>query len=393
MPAGKQGSRTQVWLDSLGDWSWPGRAGAATENLPPSWVPAFPPRVEHVAAPAAPVSWPRQRALPRARAMLVGIAAATCATIALNGPLGLERAVGLAGNGSETAVPDARVPDLPAPALATLSEVSRDAAGSSIDAASYTSAALHGQGAFLVYLPAGYASTTTRYPVLYLLHGDDQPDSAFLQVGLQGTLDRLISRQAIPPLIAVMIQGGPGPNNWRDGAAAHYESYVLEVQQLVDATLPTIAARSARAIAGDSMGGYGAMNIALSNPYRYSVAESWLGFFNGLQGELRRDRAIFSHLGLSALVYGAESDHIANPAEDLPFAAALRASGARADGAIYPGEHSLETIEAHLESALAFAGRALAQQSAPAATAVRTAHTLRASDARPASARDTSHGA
>ena len=80
------------------------------------------------------------------------------------------------------------------------------------------------------------------------------------------------------------------------------------------------------------MGGYGAMNIALSNPYRYSVAESWLGFFNGLQGELRGDRAIFSRLGLSALVYGAESDHIANPAEDLPFAAALRASGARARG-------------------------------------------------------------
>ena len=60
-------------------------------------------------------------------------------------------------------------------------------------------------------------------------------------------------------------------------------------------------------------------------------------------------------------MYGGEQDHIANPDEDLPFASALRAAGADASGAIYPGEHNLETIEAHLQSMLMFAGRALAQ--------------------------------
>ena len=374
MPAGTHGSRTQVWLESLGDWSWPGRAGAATENLPPSWVPVVPPRLEAAAAaPAAPVAWPRERGLPRARALLVGIAAAICATVALNGPLGLERAVGL-GASSEASLPQTRLPDTPAPPLATLTEVSRDGAGSSIDAASYASPALHGgHGSFLVYLPRGYASTTARYPVLYLLHGNDQPDSAFLQVGLQGALDGLIARHAIPSLIAVMIQGGPGPNNWRNSAAGHYESYVLEVQQLVDRILPTVATRSARAIAGDSMGGYGAMNIALSNPYRYSVVESWIGFFDGLQDQLRADRPILARVGLRAFVYGAESDRIANPGEDPSFAASLRAAGARAKSAIYPGEHSLQTVEAHLQSMLLFAGHALAQQlSAPPPAALQT---------------------
>jgi acetyl esterase/lipase len=64
-------------------------------------------------------------------------------------------------------------------------------------------------------------------------------------------------------------------------------------------------------------------------------------------------------LGLSAFVYGGASDDIADPSEDAPFAAALRAAGARARGVVYPGEHSLETIQAHLESTLAFAGGAL----------------------------------
>jgi predicted esterase len=84
-----------------------------------------------------------------------------------------------------------------------------------------------------------------------------------------------------------------------------------------------------------------------------------LGFFNGLEGELRAARPVLSRDGLHAFVYGGESDQIANPAEDAPFAAALRASGADAKSAIYPGEHNLETLEAHLGSMLAFAGHAL----------------------------------
>jgi acetyl esterase/lipase len=101
------------------------------------------------------------------------------------------------------------------------------------------------------------------------------------------------------------------------------------------------------------------MNLALANPYRFAVVESWLSFFNGLEGDLRADRPILSRLGLHAFVYGGESDHIANPAEDAPFATALRAAGADARSAVYPGGHSLETLEAHLGTMLAFAGRAL----------------------------------
>lgn len=351
-------------MDSLGEWSWPGLRAEAVEALPPSWVPTFPPRLEP-ADPAitTPGSWQPSRAIPLRFGLgaLLSALAAVCAMLALNnGPLSLERLVGVRARttpGIDTV--SAAAAAASAQTLPTLRPLSEDAAGSSIDAASYPSAALHGTGSFLAYLPPGYASTANHYPVLYLLTGNDQSNEAFLQIGLQSQLDRLISHHVIPPLIAVMIQGGPGANNWRNQGALRYESYVLEVQQLIDRTLPTLTTRGARAIVGDSMGGYGAMNVALANPYRFGVVESWLSFFNGLSGDLHADRPVFSRLGLHAFVYGGEEDHIANPEEDASFAAALRSAGADAKSAVYPGEHNLETLEAHLSSMLTFAGRSL----------------------------------
>ena len=115
-----------------------------------------------------------------------------------------------------------------------------------------------------MYLPPGYAPPPATTRCCTCCTGNDQSDTAFLQIGLQAQLDQLIAKHAIPPLIAVMIQGGPGSNNWRNTGRRRYESYVLEVQQLIDRMLPTVPARDARAIAGDSMGGYGAMNVALA---------------------------------------------------------------------------------------------------------------------------------
>jgi hypothetical protein len=349
-------------MESLGEWSWPGMRAEAVEALPPAWVPAFPPRLEPATAGAA-TPGARRPARVRAHRLITGALlcaiAVVCTTLALNGQLTVEHLIGIRTAGS--AVQDATAIDEgpPAQPLPTLTPVSQDAAGSSIEAASYPSTALHGTGSFLTYLPPGYASTTNHYPVMYMLTGNDQSNTSFLQIGLQSQLDRLISHHVIPPMIAVMIQGAPGSNNWRNDDAARYESYILEVQQLVDRTLPTLAARNARAVVGDSMGGYGAMNVALANPYRFGVVESWLSFFNGLSGDLHTDRPVFSRLGLHAFVYGGEEDHIANPDEDAPFAAALRSAGADAKSAIYPGEHNLETIEAHLASMLTFAGRSL----------------------------------
>jgi enterochelin esterase-like enzyme len=361
-------ARTHVWMDTLGEWSWPGRAAEAVESLPlpPSWVPALPPRLEPAAVavgasrpslsrPTRPSPW-----LVVATGLLSAIVA-LAALIALRGPASLERLLGLRSAAQPTVVAPAIRTAAPAAPLPTLVAGSPDAAGSSVDTATYDSTALGATGTFHVYIPPGFASTSQRYPVLYLLHGNDQSATAFLQIGLQEQLDRLIARRAIPPMIAVMIQGGPGANNWRN----RYERYVLEVQQLIDRMLPTVATRGERAIAGDSMGGYGAMNIALGHPQRFATVESWLGFFDGLDGELRAARPTIERQGLRAYIYGGASDTIADPSENAPFAARLRAAGASAHGAVYAGGHTMETLQAHLGHMLLYAGRALADNSAP----------------------------
>jgi hypothetical protein len=371
MPVTSSPARSQVWMDTLGDWSWPGTSKPA-ELMPPPWVPASPARREPVAvlagaghAAAVPA---RRRTRPWrvAVALFTSVAAALATGIAVQGPGPLERLVGLEQQNGAVAARFATVPVPPPAPLPTLVAQSSDSAGSAIDSATYHSPALGGNGLFYVYLPPGYSTSTARYPVIYLLPGNSQPAEAFLQIGLQGTLDELIGHHVIAPMIAVMIHGGPGANNWHNEGRVGYENYVLEVQQLVDRMLPTIPERNARAIAGDSMGGYGAMNIALGNPFRFAVVESWIAFFNGLSGELRADRSVIHRLGLRAYVYGVENDKIANPAEDAPFAEALRANGAIAHSALYPGEHSLQTVEAHLAAQLTYAGRALAAETAAA---------------------------
>ena len=82
-----------------------------------------------------------------------------------------------------------------------------------------------------------------------------------------------------------MIQGGPGANNC--GATAT-NATCSKCRSWSTGCCRRSPTRGARAIAGDSMGGYGAMNVALANPYRFGVVESWLGFFNGLDGRAAR---------------------------------------------------------------------------------------------------------
>jgi S-formylglutathione hydrolase FrmB len=359
--AAANASRTQVWLEGLGDWAWPGTAAAADSLLPPAWVPTVPPGREPALGTDTGAPPLRRRLTPR-RLLLAGLLSALAAVslaLAAKGPLA--PTLGLEGAAHAPVAEEATLlgPVSATAALPPLVRGTRDAAGSEIAHASFASQALAEEGSFLVYLPPGYRASAYHYPVLYLLHGQEGHADEFLQVGLQKTLDSLIARGAVPPMIAVMVQDANWLDNWHNVGWRNSASYVVEVQQLVDRMLPTIAARSARAIAGSSKGGFGAMNVALSNPYRFSVVESWLGYFNGLEGKLSRDRPVIGQLGLHAYVYGAQGDTAAEPSEDPAFGEALRAAGAQAQGAVVPGNHSLTTVSEHLEEMLLFAGDSL----------------------------------
>lgn len=143
-----------------------------------------------------------------------------------------------------------------------------------IAAKSFHSATLGESVAYNVYLPSGYDTSGERYPVIYLLHGRGDSMGAWVQ--MKGTLDELIAAGEIPPVIAVMPDAP-----WSDRASYYVDSaftgkgspgrpvetaFTKDLIPHVDATYRTVADRGARAIAGYSMGGYGAMRYSLAHP-------------------------------------------------------------------------------------------------------------------------------
>jgi enterochelin esterase-like enzyme len=137
-----------------------------------------------------------------------------------------------------------------------------------------------------VYLPPGYAShPQRRYPVVYLLHGVPGRPGAFLDTVRLGVVeDELAALHRLAPPILVMPFGSTGSftdEEWANGVRPNsgWETFVArDLVHAVDARFRTIERGSARALAGLSEGGYGALNIGLHHPGEFDVLESWSGY-------------------------------------------------------------------------------------------------------------------
>ena len=128
-----------------------------------------------------------------------------------------------------------------------------------------------------VLLPRGYTKSKQRYPVLYLLHGRRNDFRSWTEVGgVAGLTKRL-------PLIVVMPDGGENGfySDWYNagrGGPPMWETY--HVSQLIPYIERRFRARSgkdSRAIAGISMGGFGALSYAARHPELFSTAASFSG--------------------------------------------------------------------------------------------------------------------
>jgi S-formylglutathione hydrolase FrmB len=129
---------------------------------------------------------------------------------------------------------------------------------------------------YSVLLPLDYsrpANRATRYPVLYLLHG------------LTGHYDDWLSRTKLAyyaaayQLIIVTPEGGNGWYTDSESAPADkYESYIVqELIPHVAASYRTIETREGRAVAGLSMGGYGALKFGVKHADKFVFAASMSG--------------------------------------------------------------------------------------------------------------------
>jgi S-formylglutathione hydrolase FrmB len=134
---------------------------------------------------------------------------------------------------------------------------------------------------YTIYLPAGYETSERTYPVVYLLHGYGDDDTGWLQFGeINRQADKAIADGTIPPMIIVMPDGFVSfYMNSYDGKEKYEDFFVKEFIPNVEKTYRIKAKKQYRGIAGLSMGGYGAMNLALRNPDKFSAAAPLSGAF------------------------------------------------------------------------------------------------------------------
>ena len=171
-----------------------------------------------------------------------------------------------------------------------------------------------------VYLPPDYNTSTKRYPVVYFLPGfGDQS-----MVATAEEISKSVLGGAIQGMIIVVAPGGnrlggsfyvnsPVTGNWED-------FIVQEVVGYVDAHYRTLARAESRGISGHSMGGFGALNIAMLHPDEFGAVYSLSpGLFdeNGLANS-----QMFSSEGSAQRFLDGEKAVLAKP-QDLQLQSAL----------------------------------------------------------------------
>jgi putative tributyrin esterase len=166
----------------------------------------------------------------------------------------------------------------------------------------FHSASLQRDMHYRVLLPEQYFGSTHRFAVLYLLHG---LYGDYLNWDTRTRLEDYVRGMA---LLIVMPDAG---NSWYSNSATipqdKFEDYVArDLISEIESRYHTIRDRRGRFIAGLSMGGYGAVKLALQYPELFAFAGSLSGAMNAPENldSLRQDfraklREVFGEEGSS----------------------------------------------------------------------------------------------
>ena len=123
-----------------------------------------------------------------------------------------------------------------------------------------------------VYLPPGYSKSKQQYPVIYFLHGFNGDHKMDFMVDV---LDYAINQKRIRPFIMVFpnhktAYGGSFYSN--SALYGNFEDFTAyDVVAHIDTKYRTIANKESRGITGHSMGGYGAIQLAVNHPNLFST--------------------------------------------------------------------------------------------------------------------------
>lgn len=127
---------------------------------------------------------------------------------------------------------------------------------------------------YTIYVPADYDQSQRTYPVVYLLHGYTDDNTAWLQYGeVNRYADKAITDGTIPPMIIVMPDADSSFYiNSYDDKEKYEDFFIKEFIPAIEKTWRIKGQKRFRAVAGLSMGGYGTLIYALKYPELFAAA-------------------------------------------------------------------------------------------------------------------------
>jgi S-formylglutathione hydrolase FrmB len=259
---------------------------------------------------------------------------------------------------------------------------------------SFASKSLGKDVAYVVDLPASYATGDKKYPVVYLLHGLFESSGFYERRGLAPAFAAAREKGDLPD--ALIVVADASNSFYVNGPAGAYEDMVVkDLVEHVESTYRTVPSRAGRALFGVSMGGYGALRIAFKYPERYGVVATHSAMLlekiptpedGARRGQMASFNRIFGNpideamwAANDPLRLAAKADPKTAPAlyfdcgsEDRfqlfignkDLHEKLQAKGVKHEFALYPGDHGYEYVRSVVDKSLRFVGDAL---KAPAA--------------------------
>ena len=132
---------------------------------------------------------------------------------------------------------------------------------------------------YSVYLPPGYESSDEKFPVLYLLHGMYGDYTDWVKNGMAAIVNSSIASEEAKKMIVIMPDGLDAfyCNNFGGGSMLYEDFMIQEFFPQLEEKYRINATKKGRAIAGLSMGGYGAAFHAFKRPELFCCCYSMSG--------------------------------------------------------------------------------------------------------------------
>lgn len=122
---------------------------------------------------------------------------------------------------------------------------------------------------YSVYLPPGYDTSNTDYPVFYLLHGMYGDHRDWVKNGLELEINSAISKGSAKPMVIIMPQAFNSfyCNNFNSQNFLYEDFMIQELLPHIEGKYRIKTIRNNTAIGGLSMGGYGATYHAFKRSF------------------------------------------------------------------------------------------------------------------------------